>query len=117
MHNGPTSAQWIDPWVQHLRSRGVNFVVGQALSGLTVNGKHLASATVTDPASSQAQFWKRRFTDYGDHTVRDCLSAIISDCTGKLQPQERQTVHPTRGCERSLGADQSTPQRQRDGAH
>jgi uncharacterized protein with NAD-binding domain and iron-sulfur cluster len=51
--NGPTSARWIDPWVQHLRSRGVNFVVGQAFSGLTVNGKHVVSAAVTDPGGGQ----------------------------------------------------------------
>jgi uncharacterized protein with NAD-binding domain and iron-sulfur cluster len=28
---------------------------------------------------SQAQFWKRDFRDYGDGTVLDCLSTIISD--------------------------------------
>ncbi|GAA4532207.1 FAD-dependent oxidoreductase [Amycolatopsis samaneae] len=28
---------------------------------------------------SQQQFWKRRFDAYGDGTVRDCLSAILSD--------------------------------------
>ncbi|GGO63993.1 hydroxysqualene dehydroxylase [Nonomuraea cavernae] len=28
---------------------------------------------------SQAQFWKRDFTTYGDGTVKDCLSTIISD--------------------------------------
>ncbi|MWK39413.1 FAD-dependent oxidoreductase [Actinomadura sp. J1-007] len=28
---------------------------------------------------SQAQFWKRDFSTYGDGTVRDCLSVILSD--------------------------------------
>ncbi|MFE0023299.1 FAD-dependent oxidoreductase [Amycolatopsis sp. NPDC059021] len=28
---------------------------------------------------SQQQFWKRRFGGYGDGTVRDCLSTILSD--------------------------------------
>ncbi|WP_053923097.1 hydroxysqualene dehydroxylase [Streptomyces chattanoogensis] len=28
---------------------------------------------------SQAQFWQRPFTEYHDHTVKDCLSTIISD--------------------------------------
>lgn len=28
---------------------------------------------------SQAQFWKRDFSTYGDGTVKDCLSTIISD--------------------------------------
>ena len=152
--NGPTSSQWIDPWVQHLRSLGVNFQVGKALSRLQPNGRHIASATVVgsngvpesvvadwyvsavpceklaavltadvialDPklanvarlrtewmnglmfylrervdvtkghvnyvdsgwgitSISEEQFWKRSLTTYGDGTVRDCLSAIISD--------------------------------------
>src|SRR5262245_13095361 len=35
--NGPTSAQWIDPWVAYLKSLGVTFQLGQALSRLTPN--------------------------------------------------------------------------------
>lgn len=156
MLNGPTSSQWIDPWVQHLRSKGVTFHVGHALSRLTPNGKHIASATVVGPngvsqqvvadwyvaaipcaklaavltpdviaadprlanvqrlrtewmnglmfflkervdvtkvhvnyvdsgwaitSISEAQFWKRPLTSYGDGTVKDCLSPIISDWT------------------------------------
>jgi uncharacterized protein with NAD-binding domain and iron-sulfur cluster len=152
--NGPTSSQWLDPWVAHLRSMGVNFHVGQALSRLTASGQHIMSAQVTGPAGlphpvfadwyvsaipceklaavltsdvlqadpslasiaqlrtewmnglmfylrervdvtkghvnyvdskwaitsiSQEQFWKRSLTSYGDGTVKDCLSAIISD--------------------------------------
>ncbi len=46
--NGPTSAQWLDPWVNHLRAKGVTFHVGQALSRLTPNGRHIGSATVVD---------------------------------------------------------------------
>ena len=30
---------------------------------------------------SEEQFWKRSLTSYGDGTVKDCLSAIISDWT------------------------------------
>jgi uncharacterized protein with NAD-binding domain and iron-sulfur cluster len=41
--NGPTSAQWIDPWVAHLKSLGVTFQLGQALSELTPNGTHIAA--------------------------------------------------------------------------
>ncbi|BDB40460.1 phytoene dehydrogenase [Mycobacterium kiyosense] len=152
--NGPTSAQWLDPWIAHLTSMGVTFRVGQALSRLNPNGNHIASATVTDvnglpqpvvadwyvsaipceklaavltpdviaadpglanvallrtewmnglmfylkervdvtkghvnyvdsgwglTSISQEQFWKRSLTTYGDGTVKDCLSAIISD--------------------------------------
>jgi uncharacterized protein with NAD-binding domain and iron-sulfur cluster len=46
--DGPTSSQWLDPWIDHLTSLGVTFKVGQALSHLTPNGKHIASATVVD---------------------------------------------------------------------
>ncbi|KUI27666.1 twin-arginine translocation pathway signal protein [Mycobacterium sp. IS-1742] len=132
--NGPTSSQWLDPWVAHLRSKGVTFHVGEALTRLTPDGRHIASATVVGPGGaarpvvaadpkladvallrtewmnglmfylkervdvtkghvnyvdsgwaitsiSEAQFWKRSLTSYGDGTVKDCLSAIISDWT------------------------------------
>lgn len=46
--NGPTSSQWIDPWVEHLRRRGVTFQLGKALARLTPNGKHIESATVVN---------------------------------------------------------------------
>lgn len=152
--NGPTSSQWLDPWVAHLRSLGVTFALGQALARLTPNGGHIASATVVDgngmahpvvadwyvsavpceklaavltpdviavdprlanvaalrtewmnglmfylrkrvdvtkghvnyvdsgwgiTSISEEQFWKRSLTSYGDGTVKDCLSAILSD--------------------------------------
>ena len=152
--NGPTSSQWLDPWVEHLRDQGVTFHVGRALSRLTPNGKHIQSATVIDTngvpqqvvadwyvsavpceklaavltddvieadpqlaniallrtewmnglmfylkkrvdvtkghvnyvdsgwaltSISEEQFWKRSLTTYGDGTVKDCMSAIISD--------------------------------------
>jgi len=152
--NGPTSSQWLDPWVDHLRDLGVTFHVGQALSRLKPNDKHIESATVVDnngvphqvtadyyvaaipcekmaqvltddviaadpqladiqllrtewmnglmfylkervdvtkghvnyvdsgwaiTSISEAQFWKKPMTSYGDGTVKDCLSAIISD--------------------------------------
>ncbi|MEO3758561.1 FAD-dependent oxidoreductase [Mycobacterium sp. B14F4] len=154
--NGPTSSQWLDPWVEHLRGLGVTFHVGQALARLTPNGRHIESATVVNAAGipsqvaadwyvsavpcdklaavltpdvieadpqleniarlrtewmnglmfylkkrvdvtkghvnyvdsgwaitsiSEEQFWKRSLTTYGDGTVKDCLSAIISDWT------------------------------------
>ncbi|KUI30524.1 twin-arginine translocation pathway signal protein [Mycobacterium sp. IS-1496] len=154
--NGPTSSQWLDPWVAHLRSKGVTFRVGEALARLTPDGAHIASATVVGPGGatrpvvadwyvsaipceklaavltpdviaadpkladvallrtewmnglmfylrervdvtkghvnyvdsgwaitsiSEAQFWKRSLSSYGDGTVKDCLSAIISDWT------------------------------------
>lgn len=152
--NGPTSSQWLDPWVEHLRDQGVAFRVGQALAGFTPNGKHIEHATVVNASGmpsqvvadwyvsavpceklaavltsemleadpqlaniaqlrtewmnglmfylkervdvtkghvnyvdsgwaitsiSEEQFWKRSLTTYGDGTVKECLSAIISD--------------------------------------
>ncbi|MGV0872125.1 hydroxysqualene dehydroxylase [Mycolicibacterium sp. XJ879] len=154
--NGPTSSQWLDPWIEHLRDQGVQFRVGQALARFTPNGRHIESATVVnqggipqpvvadwyisavpceklatvltsdvieaDPqlaniallrtewmnglmfylkervdvttghvnyvdtgwaitSISQEQFWKKSLTEYGDGTVKDCMSAIISDWT------------------------------------
>lgn len=152
--NGPTSSQWLDPWVEHLRDQGVTFRVGQTLAGFTPNGKHIEHATVVNASGmpsqvvadwyvsavpceklaavltsemleadpqlaniaqlrtewmnglmfylkervdvtkghvnyvdsgwaitsiSEEQFWKRSLTTYGDGTVKECLSAIISD--------------------------------------
>ena len=47
--NGPTSEQWLDPWVEHLRP-GVTFKWGRH-SRLTRNSRHIASATVVDPTA------------------------------------------------------------------
>ncbi|MGV0852388.1 hydroxysqualene dehydroxylase [Mycolicibacterium phlei] len=154
--NGPTSSQWLDPWVDYLRQQGVTFRTGHALSRLHPDGRHIESATVVnnlgipqqvsadwyvsaipceklaavltddvleaDPqlaniaalrtewmnglmcylkrrvdvtkghvnyvdsgwaitSISQEQFWRKPFRQYGDGTVDDCLSAIISDWT------------------------------------
>src|SRR4029079_11243440 len=43
--NGPTSSQWIDPWIAQLPSPGVSFQLGKALPGLQANGSHIASST------------------------------------------------------------------------
>ena len=31
----PTNEAWIDPWVAYLKSRGVRFVMGQAVTGIS----------------------------------------------------------------------------------
>ncbi|NKY58891.1 hydroxysqualene dehydroxylase [Nocardia flavorosea] len=46
--NRPTNAAWIDPWVDYLRSRGVQFVMGQRASRLSCAGGRIDSVTVTD---------------------------------------------------------------------
>ncbi|MFI5782231.1 FAD-dependent oxidoreductase [Nocardia sp. NPDC051570] len=43
---GPTSEQWIDPWVGYLRSRGVRFVSDAALTRLVLEGARITSADV-----------------------------------------------------------------------
>lgn len=152
--NGSTSEMWLDPWIAHLRSLGVQFQVGWRVDGLQVSGGRISSATAKDATGrnrpivadwfvsampverlaplitpallaadpglagitrlrtdwmngvmfylrdevpvtpghvnysdstwaitsiSQAQFWSRDFATYGDGTVRDCLSTIVSD--------------------------------------
>lgn len=150
---GPTSETWINPWIDYLRSIGVTFRLGHSLSGLTTQGRHITSATVThgghreavnadyylaaiplerfgavlthdivdaDPtldgvrrlqnawmvgiqffltapaplanghvgyndspwgltSISEGQFWRRPVSGYGDGTVHEVLSAIISE--------------------------------------
>lgn len=151
--NGSTSEVWLEPWIGHLHSLGVQFQVGWtaeactvrngAIEGVVMRGPsgerrtfaadwyvsaipaHTFAGLLTpellaaDPALasvrrlqvdwmnglqfflkrpvpitpghvnyvdspwaitsiSQAQFWKRDFSTYGDGTVADCLSTIIS---------------------------------------
>jgi uncharacterized protein with NAD-binding domain and iron-sulfur cluster len=44
--DGPTSDAWIDPWVAHLRSRGVELRLGERVEALSVRGGRIAAATV-----------------------------------------------------------------------
>ncbi|MGE4428967.1 MAG: FAD-dependent oxidoreductase [Solirubrobacteraceae bacterium] len=44
----PTNEAWIDPWVVHLESLGVEFVVGQAIDTLDVEGGRIVSAQAHD---------------------------------------------------------------------
>jgi uncharacterized protein with NAD-binding domain and iron-sulfur cluster len=55
---GPTSEMWIDPWIAHLRSRGVELHAGVAVEGLLfsegrINGVRLAD----DPVPRVADFY------------------------------------------------------------
>jgi uncharacterized protein with NAD-binding domain and iron-sulfur cluster len=42
--NGPTSEVWIEPWVTHLRSLGVQFRVGQTVEALETSGGSITGA-------------------------------------------------------------------------
>jgi uncharacterized protein with NAD-binding domain and iron-sulfur cluster len=44
--NGPTSEVWIEPWVTHLRSLGVQFRLGQSVEALETSGGSITGARV-----------------------------------------------------------------------
>ena len=44
--NGPTSEVWIEPWVTHLRSLGVQFRMGATVEGLETSGGSISGARV-----------------------------------------------------------------------
>jgi uncharacterized protein with NAD-binding domain and iron-sulfur cluster len=43
--DAPTSEAWIDPWVAHLRGRGVDVRLGAPVEGITMSGGRVASVT------------------------------------------------------------------------
>jgi uncharacterized protein with NAD-binding domain and iron-sulfur cluster len=46
--NAPTNEAWIDPWVSHLRARGVKFHVGQTIEALSVRNRRIETARARD---------------------------------------------------------------------
>ncbi len=44
--NGPTNEVWIDPWIQYLQSRGVEFHLDARLAGFRMSGSAISSVTV-----------------------------------------------------------------------
>ncbi|WP_183094632.1 hydroxysqualene dehydroxylase [Nocardioides stalactiti] len=48
--NGPTNEVWIDPWVTHLRGRGVRFQNATTIVGLDVAGGRITGARATTPS-------------------------------------------------------------------
>ena len=50
--NGPTTEVWIDPWVTHLRSLGVQFRLGQIVEALEVSGGSVTGARLRDAAGA-----------------------------------------------------------------
>ncbi|MEU1826956.1 FAD-dependent oxidoreductase [Streptomyces abikoensis] len=45
---GPTSEEWIDPWVAHLRALGVRFAFGRTVTRLECRAGRVVSATARD---------------------------------------------------------------------
>jgi uncharacterized protein with NAD-binding domain and iron-sulfur cluster len=48
--DAPTNDAWIDPWVEHLRERGVDLRLGTPVQGIAVDGGRIAG--VTTPAGT-----------------------------------------------------------------
>jgi uncharacterized protein with NAD-binding domain and iron-sulfur cluster len=44
--NGPTSDVWIDPWIDHLRSRGADVRLGQPVEGIRCSDGRITGVTV-----------------------------------------------------------------------
>ncbi|PWV78951.1 uncharacterized protein with NAD-binding domain and iron-sulfur cluster [Nocardia neocaledoniensis] len=55
--NRPTNSAWIDPWVEHLRSLGVRFVLGQGATALHLSGGRISSATMSGGATVTADHY------------------------------------------------------------
>src|SRR3546814_2816437 len=51
--DAPTNEAWIDPWVAHLRSLGVEVVEGYAATQLHVEAGRIAGATLTGGLGEQ----------------------------------------------------------------
>jgi uncharacterized protein with NAD-binding domain and iron-sulfur cluster len=55
--DAPTNEAWIDPWVAHLKSLGVKFVVGAGAKGLKLRNERVVSATLTDGSQITADWF------------------------------------------------------------
>jgi 15-cis-phytoene desaturase len=55
---GPTSEMWIDPWIAHLQSRGVQLEANVAVDGLDVDGGRISGVRLAgDPVPKVADFY------------------------------------------------------------
>jgi uncharacterized protein with NAD-binding domain and iron-sulfur cluster len=86
---GPTTEMWIDPWIAHLRSRGVRLEAGVAVDGLTVDAGRISGVRLAgDPAPRVADF-------YVLAVPIDCVIPMITPQMGALDPAlERLRVSP-----------------------
>jgi uncharacterized protein with NAD-binding domain and iron-sulfur cluster len=58
--NGPTSDVWIDPWVAHLRRRGVDLRTGHQVQAIHCNGARVTGVTVVaggQPSTHRADWY------------------------------------------------------------
>lgn len=50
--DGPTSEVWIDPWIAHLKSRGVTLHAGRKVAGIDCDGRRITGVMITGPAGT-----------------------------------------------------------------
>lgn len=53
--NGPTNDRWINPWVDYLKTKNVNFQLGYEVESLGMSGGQITSATVKDQTGATSQ--------------------------------------------------------------
>jgi uncharacterized protein with NAD-binding domain and iron-sulfur cluster len=50
--DGPTSEVWIDPWLSHLRSLGVDLHENSTVAGIDCDGRQITSVTIKDASGT-----------------------------------------------------------------
>jgi len=80
--NGPTSEVWIDPWLAHLRQRGVRYIADAEVVRLEVAGGRIARAVVAREG--------RELSVVADHYVAalpvERMAALVSAELAKADP-------------------------------
>jgi uncharacterized protein with NAD-binding domain and iron-sulfur cluster len=89
--NGPTNDVWIHPWLEYLRSRGVQYHLGTAVVSLRVADGAVAGATV----SREGKTWEV----HGDYYV----AALPVERMAKLVTPELLALDPALGHLEALG--------------
>jgi 15-cis-phytoene desaturase len=77
---GPTSQIWIDPWLAHLRGKGVELYGGSPAAGLDIEGGRIAGARLGGSERVTADF-------YVLAVPLEAAIALISPELGALDPQ------------------------------
>jgi 15-cis-phytoene desaturase len=54
---GPTSQIWIDPWIAHLRSRGVTLHAGQRATGIELEGDQIGAVRLASGVAVSGDFY------------------------------------------------------------
>lgn len=55
--NAPTNHAWIDPWVAHLRARGVTFVMNEGVADFAVSGGRISGARLQSGGTVDADWY------------------------------------------------------------